>query len=355
MPAPERQPQYYVTAPLLWPLLLGLRALGLDVDSLAGQVGLSTERLRDPDTRVPARRGLLLLQAAVEASGDPNLGLRLSLLYEPGAFGVLDNLARSARTLREAIDVLCRYERIHQNAVATSLRFEGDLAIIDHRMLHPHPLPRAISENTLANLVVIGRRWTGVDFTPCEVRIAHEAPREVELHSRLFRCPIRWNAPSDALVLQATLIDLPLLMSNAGLTQVLDRYANELLEKLATPQNLSNRVRACICAMLPRGDASLEQIARELGMGPRTLQRRLREENTSHEALLDQLRRQLGEEYLRQDHMSIEDVGLMLGFSDSRAFRRAFKRWTGRTPSQVRSDLHGSKAPTDKSGPARRA
>jgi AraC-like DNA-binding protein len=328
---------YYVTAPLLWPLLLGLRVLGLDVDALALQVGLSTERLRDPDTRVPAEQGLELVAAAIAATGDDNLGLHLAELYEPGAFGVLDHLASSARTLRDAIDVLCRYERIHQNGMVTSLSVRGDKAVIDHAMLHPFAVPRQLSENTIANLVVIGRKLTGLDFAPSEVWLAHPPPRDTSAHARFFRCPIRWRAPSDALFIDARLLDAPLLKTNSRLAELLDGYARELLGKLSVRGSFCDRVRERICVELPRGDASLRRTASGLGLSPRTLQRRLRQEGTSHEVLLDELRSNLSQEYLRQPDLGTEDVALMLGFSDSRAFRRAFKRWAGMSPSEFRA------------------
>jgi AraC-like DNA-binding protein len=337
VPAREQRSPFYVTAPLLWPFLVGLRVLGLDVDALVDAAGLSVEGMRDPETRIDVEQGLRLIRGAIEASGDENIGLRLSQLYEPGAFGVLDHLARSARTLREAIDVLCRYERIHQNGMETSLRMEAGSAIIDHRMLHSYPVPRQLSENTIANLLVIGRTLTGIDLTPSEVRLAHPAPPDVTEHSRFFRCPIRWRAPSDALVLPAEMLDTPLLMANDGLALVLDRYALELLDRLSVDGSFGDKVREGICAELPRGDASLEVVAAKLGMSARTLQRRLSEEGTTHQTLLEELRRSLSEQYLERPDLCTEDVGLMLGFSDGRAFRRAFKRWTGATPSEFRA------------------
>jgi AraC-like DNA-binding protein len=328
---------YYVTAALLGPMLLGLRVLGLDVDALACKVGLSVAELRDPDARVPIEQGLALFRAAVEASGDDGLGLRLSRLYEPGAFGVLDHLATSAGTLREAIEVLCRYEKIHQNGMVTSLEVRGDRAVIDHAQLHPYPLPRQLSENTIANLVVIGRKLTGVDLTPLEIGFAHAPPRDTHPHARFFRCPIRWQAATDVLVIDAHLLDAPLLKANSRLAEVLRGHARELLAALSVEGSLSDKVRERICACLPRGDASLRRVAGELGLSPRTLQRRLHDEGTSHEALLDELRCNLSQEYLRQPDLGTEDVALMLAFSDSRAFRRAFKRWTGESPSEFRA------------------
>jgi AraC-like DNA-binding protein len=327
---------FYVTAPLLWPMLLGLSTLGVDLETLLPQAGLSLEDVRDPDARISVERGLVLVRLAVEATGDENLGLHLAQRYEPGAFGVIDHLANSARNLREAIEVLCRYERIHQNGMRTSLHVEGERAIMSHTMLHPYPVPRAIQENTLANLLVIGRKLTGVDYAPLEAWFSHPAPRDVREQEQFFRCPLRWNAPHDSLIIAASLLDTPLRNTNPGLASVLERYALELLDKLSVKGSCSDQVREHICQALPRGNASLEIIATELALTPRTLQRRLRAEGTSHEALLDQLRHTLAMDYLQRSGLGTEDVAVMLGFADSRGFRRAFKRWTGMSPSELR-------------------
>lgn len=323
---------FYVTAPLVWPLLMGLRVLGVDVDALLRESGLSIDKVRDPDARIDVEQGLRLVQLAVTASGDDNLGLHLAELYEPGTFGVVDHLAQSARTLREAIDVLCRYERIHQNGMQTSLRVEGDLAIVSHETLLPLKLPRALAENTLANLLVIGRKLTGVDYAPREVWFTHSAPRDVSEHDRLFRCLLRWNAPNDVLMIDAHLLETPLRHANPGVASALERHAMELLANMSVAGSVSDQVREAIYRGLPRGTPSLRAIARELQVPARTLQRRLQDEGTSHEALLDQLRQTLAQQYLQRDDLGTEDVAVMLGFADSRGFRRAFKRWTGQTP-----------------------
>lgn len=317
-------------------MVLGLGALGIDVEALLQRVGLSMDALRDPDARFSPEQGLLLVQLAIEASHDDNLGLHLAQLYEPGVFGVLDYLAASARTLREAVELLCRYERIHQNGMRTDLAIDGERATLTHVMLHPFALPRQVSENTLANLLVIGRKLTGVDYAPLEISIAHPPPRDTRELERFFRCPMHWNAPHDVLCIATSLLDTPLRKPNPGLTHALEQHAHELLAKLSVEGSFRDRVRERLYADLPSGHVSLEAVARALHMTQRTLQRRLRDEGTTHAELLDELRRGLAEDYLQRSGLGTEDLAVMLGFSDSRAFRRAFKRWTGTSPAEFR-------------------
>lgn len=334
---------YYITAAALWPMVMGLRVLNVDVDRVLEQVGLAQDAIRDPETRIGPEQALKLISAAIEATGDENLGLRLSQLYEPGAFGVLDFLGQSAKNLREAIEVLLRYERIHQNGMRTSLEINDGVACIKQVMLHPYPMPRAVSENSIGNLVVIASKLTGLDFKPDETWFAHDAPADTSMHESLFRSPIRWNAPHDALFFAASCLDAPLLKTNPALASVLHGHAKTLLARLSVAGSVADRVRERIVAGLPRAEVSLDRVARELEMSSRTLQRRLHEEGTSHEALLDELRHRLSLEYLEKPHLGSEDVALLLGFSDSRAFRRAFKRWTGLSPGSFRAQLRANR------------
>ncbi len=327
---------FYVTAPLIWPLILGLRALQVDDTAVLARVGLGAEALKNPDTRLPTRQALSLLQAAIEVSGDENLGLKLSQLYEAGVFTVLDYLAHSSATLREAIDRMCRYERIHQNGWRTTLRVEATKATLGQDVLLPFVPPPQVAENSLANLLMIGRNLTGRPLTPIEVWFKHAKPRDTREHERVFGCPIRFSAETDALIFDRGWLDLPLSNANPALAETLERHARDLLDKLARGDSLSDRVRRQLSALLPDGSIGLDRIARELDMSARTLQRRLNDEGTSLKELLEQLRIELSLRYLAEPTLGIEDVALLLGFSDSRAFRRAFKRWKSMSPTQHR-------------------
>lgn len=337
---------FYVTAPLVWPLVLGLRALGIDADAALARAGVDEASLKNPDTRVPAIRALAIMQAALEASGNQDLGLALSELYEPGVFTVLDYLAHSSSTLREAIERTCRYEGIHQNGVHTSLHVQGELAMIRQDVLLPFPIPRQVAENSLANMLMVGRKLTGKKLIPHEVWFRNAAPKDTRKLSEVFGTGLRFSKPHDALVFEREWLDLPLPHANPALSETLERHARELLGKLARGDSFSDRVRRQISASLPDGVFGVEEIAEALGTSSRTLQRRLREEGTSLKELLEELRVELSVRYLAEPSLGVEDVALMLGFSDSRAFRRAFKRWKGSSPTEhrrgARHDPHTS-------------
>jgi AraC-like DNA-binding protein len=147
---------------------------------------------------------------------------------------------------------------------------------------------------------------------------------------------VRFSAPSNRFTFASDLLTLPIAKADATLCAVLDRHAEELLAKYPPRDSLVEKVQSIIANEFRGGDPSLERVADQLGLTPRTLQRKLHELGTSHNELLDQMRRQLAMRYLREPEMAICEVAYLLGFSESSSFHRAFKRWTGVTPREFR-------------------
>jgi AraC-like DNA-binding protein len=226
---------------------------------------------------------------------------------------------------------------MHQNGMHTEVSSEGGRTTIRHTMVHPYPVPRQLSESTLANLLVIARRLTGIEFRPLELWIAHPSPTSTVAHQSLFGCPIRWRAPDDRIVIDSALLAAPLSNANPALVAVLEAHARDLITRLSEGVTFADQVRTALCSELPRGTLSLPNLARCMGTSRRTLQRKLAAEGTSTAELVDDVRRELSIVYLQQAQLGIADIALLVGFSDERAFRRAFRRWLGTSPSQFRS------------------
>jgi AraC-like DNA-binding protein len=177
---------------------------------------------------------------------------------------------------------------------------------------------------------------TGTDWTPREVCFQHDAPPDIQEHERIFRAPVKFNMPVSKLVFDQALLQLPLIEADPVLSAVLDRHAEELLAKLPRRGGLTDEVRALLRQAINGGDPSLEAVSQQLNLSPRTLQRKLKDEHTSHQDLLDEMRRDLSVRYLREPEMAICEVAYLLGFSEPSAFHRAFRRWTGTTPREYR-------------------
>ena len=189
---------------------------------------------------------------------------------------------------------------------------------------------------TLATVTTLCRKIATPDFAPISIEFQHKAPADISEHQRLFRCPVRFNVMSNRLTFASSFLSLPIARADASLCALLDRHAEELLAKYPPHDSLIDHVRSIIADEFRGGDPSLERVADQLSLTPRTLQRKLHEHNTSHAEILDQMRRQLAMRYLREHEMAICEVAYLLGFSESSSFHRAFKRWTGVTPKDFR-------------------
>src|SRR5262249_2535552 len=147
---------------------------------------------------------------------------------------------------------------------------------------------------------------------------------------------VEFDSGLNEMWLNSATLDLPIMKADPGLCAVLDRHAEELLAKYPRSDDLVARLREIIRNELNGGDPGVDRVARQLGLSARTLQRKLREHGITHQEILDQMRKDLATRYLSQPEMAICEVAYLLGFSESSAFHRAFKRWTGSTPTEFR-------------------
>jgi AraC-like DNA-binding protein len=327
---------FQVSTAMLWPMLTGLRAMCADLDAICRRAGVSLAELEDPSARIPFESAVRLSLASADEVGDPAFGLHLAERYSPGMFGLLDYLAQSSQTLGQAIRHLCRYNRLLQDAAETRLELVGERAVIWQELLGGVWLPPGVVENSMANLVVIGRAVTGSDLRPIEVQFRHPPPVYAAEHDRIFRTRVRFDAERDAVVLRAEDLDLPVTKADSGLCSVLDRHARQLLESQPRVALFSARVRKLCACMLRDGAPTAVRVARELRISERTLRRRLKKEWTTFEELVDELRRGLTQHYLDFPEMTLEQIALSVGYSEAGAFRRAFRRWYGTSPADFR-------------------
>jgi AraC-like DNA-binding protein len=287
------------------------------------------------DLRVPAHLDDAIWRAADEALADDDLGVHLAERgVSAASFGVVGYLVRASKTVGEA---LARAQQFHR-LVKDRSRLEivaspAGAMVIDAPELYRAPWPRAIAELTIANYVHLSRAWSGVRIVPREVRFQHARPRDTHELERFFGCKLRFEQRDNALVLPREVLDLPLATSEPELGAYLESAAAARLEQLPAPR-LIDEVRGAIGDELRTGDVDIERVARRIGVTPRSLQRRLRDEGTSYRELIDAIRHKRAID-LMQRGVSFGDIAEHLGFSEARAFRRAFRRWTGLVPSAV--------------------
>lgn len=316
-----------------------LEAAGLDLKALFEEAGLNFAALDDADARFPSEGITLLWQLAVTRSGDPAIGLANSTSMKPANFDVVAYAMMSSPNLLGILERTVRYVTILSDAATLTLADDRE----GHRLILElfggrRPAPRQRFEFDLMALLSFCRWVTNRDLRPLAFEMRFPPPADLQPYKDAFKCPLRFNAPANALLFAPADLTLPLPTAHGLLAEVHERVASEHLERLDHAPT-SHRARAVIIKHLPDGEPRRAKTASALGMSERTLQRRLAAEGTSFERLSDETRRQLAQQYLSQRTVSLADTAYLLGFGDRRSFFRASKRWFGVSPGHFRLDL----------------
>ncbi|MQA52943.1 AraC family transcriptional regulator [Pseudomonas piscis] len=312
---------------------------GLDCRVLFEQLGLDYAALEDPDARFTQDSMTRLWQRAVELSGNPAIGLNMGKVVRPASFNVAGYALMSSRTLAEGFQRLVRYQRIIAESADLSFRLlpEGYALILT---VHGDHLPptRQSAEASLACALALCGWLTGRDLRPRKVMLQGPQPEDTQPYKDMFHAPLMFAAPFDALIFERTDMESTLPTANEAMAQLHDRFAGEYLARFSESR-VTHKARQVLCRLLPQGEPKRERVAQILHLSQRTLQRRLQEEGTSFQALLDDTRRELAEQYLAQPNMTLLEIAYLLGFADPSNFFRAFRRWFDATPGEYRARL----------------
>jgi AraC-like DNA-binding protein len=329
-------------------ILAGAAQYGHDPQALAARFGLSPAELSDPDGRLPGTLGVAMWEEVPRIVGDDLFGLRLGeRASEAGALPIVGYVVQTSPTLGEGIARALRFQRIVQTLNRADLQV-GDSAarlVVQVRARHVERLRHAI-DFALAYVVAFSSRLTGTRIVPRRARFAYRAPSKLDEHRRLFGDDLRFGAPQCELALDPAVLERPVLSADVQLRALVERHAEALLSRVPEGDSLASRTRAALVGGLRSGRTTVDAVARDLHMSPRTLQRRLQGEGASHAALLDEVRRDLGLRYVGDPSLSLGEVAFLLGFADQTTFHRAFVRWTRKTPGAYRRAIRaGSPAP----------
>jgi AraC-like DNA-binding protein len=315
---------------------------GVAPAALHAVTGFDARAAEDPDARIPLATETALWEEAARLSGDAAFGLHAALRLQPGVFDVLDYVFRTAPTLRAALERATRYNRLlHDVAVFTLVDGDG-LTRVEHALADPTlAQSRHAAEFTLGSIVVMGGQMAARPVSPRAVQFRHPPPAAAVLaqHERLFGVRPSFGAAVNALAFDQALLARPLPAADPLLSRVVVRHAEGLLAaRPARPESTGDRVRRLLAAALGDGEAeaTLAAAAAKLHMSERSLQRRLTDEGTTFDVLLEDLRKGLALRYLSDRKVAIAEIAYLLGYSEPSAFHRAFKRWTGKTPTEAR-------------------
>jgi AraC-like DNA-binding protein len=322
----------------LQPLVRGLETLGIDPARVFGRVGISLTLIADSSARINSGIEFDVWDALQEVCEDPCIGVRMADVVQPGALGAYEYLLRNSTTLRAAVELANRYERVVDDLSRVLLIEDGATAAMRLWRVGDYPFPPQGIECVFCVIVRLAvEAFQGRDIVPLEVRFAHPLTGALEERVRRFRCPVLFDQPFNEIVFEASVLDLPISNADARLGEVLEEHLRQVMASLPEGDPLIQRARTTLAELLAAGSASLETLASALHLSERTLRRRLDEHGTSYKQLLDELRKELALYYVGRTDQSLEQVAARLGFTEPSTFYRAFKRWEGTTPAAYRA------------------
>ena len=308
-----------------------LPAVGLAIGDPRAE---ATGPAEDVSAPLPGEDLAEIVDQIVNVADDDLLGFRLGRLFHPSVLGIGGVVALQSPNLKTALEMLNRFSPLAPDwgiirqsisgvngSEATAMTFEPGWS---------DPFVRAqVVDAVWTAIVSLGRMLVGNQFAPTLIRLRRSAPLTATMQD-FFRCPVQFGSEQNVLVLQTKLLTQPVAGFQQDMFHQLVTWANQLGND-ADQESIS----AVVWESLHRGEFLLRRTARRLGVNERTIQRRLRSEGTSYQRLRDAVRLKMARVLLDTPDMTVQQIATKLGYSDSRAFRHAYKRWTGKSPREA--------------------
>lgn len=327
----------YVALGHLRGLFAHLASRRVPLDPLYVAMGLEADDLRVPELPLPAELEEVAFSLAELLTGDRLVGLHASGSIRPPHLGLLGHLLMASRSFDELCDVEARFAPLLGNARFPEYGTDGDEAYVivragtGYAQGSRHSIDYALGGRLRLTAMFLGGR-----FPLRRIELPYERPAEAEVLATTFRCPLSFGHEALRIVYPLAYGELPLIGGDVAVREALEAEAKRRLEARTPRSSRTAEIRRHVADRLEDGGPTIEEVADALGVSTRTLQRELAAEGTHFKELVDDVKRELAEGYVRRSELPLADVALRLGFSDQTAFQRAFRRWFETTPGVMR-------------------
>jgi AraC-like DNA-binding protein len=317
--------------------LARVKSAGLPVAPILKRVGVTPELVAEPERGLSVRSQIALLDEAAIALKDDCIGFTLARDFDPREMGLLYYVMASSPTLGDALKRIARYSKVTNEALVFEYREGNRLNINLSYSGVPRHSDRHQIEFCMFAALRICRVLTGQNLVPQYFSIAHHRSGGISEMARFVGTKVEFGADADGFALNAEARGFPVIHADNYLNDLLLKYCEAALaDRRRDTSDLRTRVENAISSLLPHGRVLVEDVARSLGMSERTLTRKLSDEGLNFTEILQQLRRDLAVRYLDDRKLHVSKISWLLGFHEVSAFTHAFKRWTGKTPREVR-------------------
>jgi AraC-like DNA-binding protein len=311
---------------------------GVETADLLADLGIRPGATVDPAQMVSSSDFYDFFASVADRDPDGlSLPLRIGATMRSDDYGAFGLAWKTAPSLRGSYARSQRYGRVLGSAETYTLEQSNDGWMFSLDKAGDGRLGMTLSNEASVSAVdVISREVSTASFVPGAVFFRHAARGDVSVYEEHFRCPVYFETGRDALLVSEDLLDAPNRLGDETVAAFFDRHLEQELTSAANDDGLEQRVRRAVAEVLSEGVPTLSSIASELGLGSRTLQRRLSDSGHSFQNVVDMARRDLARRLLRETNYSLGEIAFLTGFSEQSAFTRAFKRWAGQTPRSYR-------------------
>ena len=330
------------TASYLQFLINTAESLGAEPDTLLRDVGLEPSALADGDERIDLTYLMRIGFCAIQRTKTPSLGLIAGSRSSITRFGVAGLAAMTAPTLGDALRIITQYEDLFGRCYRgnSTLNETDEGPWMKFYSIAPYNDYTYVVVDAILSGWTNSVAWlTGRTDLVKAAYIEFSAPAYFDEYKKAFNCPVHFNQTENCIKLAPDALDAPMVHRNESLHQYLMEQCELAIGRVALANSYRNKVLKVLGTMLHGKTPSIEEVAQELGMPTWTLRRKLKDEDTSYQNLVDEMRRDVALSYMKNTDLSFGEISYLLGFSTPGAFQRAFKRWAGTTPGEYRKSL----------------
>ncbi len=331
------QSQYWSSMAFVRNAVMTVVRQGADLEKFCQELGVTPQALEQTDGKATLEQCVKVWEIAIRHTNDSYLGLHMGEATSPGLAGIVGYLAESSPDMVTAYRHVQQFNQIITNATQFSFEIKGEefyyyIEPVKAWYLRSEDSARQVVEHSMATSVHIAKMLTGKAIFPLRVQLRFARPQDTREYLRVFKCEPLFNQDVNCIVYRLRDMQLPVI----GHNPVLNRFFKELLEKeiIKTKQqeSFASEVRRAILQNFDGVLPQLNDIVQYLHVSPRTLQRKLKEEDTSFQQIFDSVKLELATGMLKNPDLTVNEIAYKLGYAEPSVFRRAFKKWTGMSP-----------------------
>lgn len=322
---------------ILWRLI---KAEGADPEAIFKEAGLNTALINEASARYPVENARKAWHLAADCIKDPCFGIRAGKHWLPSDLHALGYAFLSGRTLHIGLNRIARYNEAVDQVISFNVEEDDEHLILSYENARKDlPDIAALEDARWSIVLTMCRTAKPEGISPARVDLIHGAIKCRKEYETFYGCPVHYSRKRSALFFKLVDVEQTLTAVNTEVAAINEKALEDYIERLHEDE-IQHKVARKITELIASGQLSDDKVARALGLSSRTLQRKLSVEGTTFKQILESVREKLAMQYIRDERLSFSEISFLLGFSEQSSFTRAFKRWTGTSPTHLRQSSH---------------